>query len=107
MNERLVEGLVHFLAQAIEVRAQAVRIRGRPVPEKRFESRAPHDRGALRHEDLEKTQSAIDRASDRINDAVKRNSMITGKLERIELPEDIEKGPQLDASYSDSTVLVE
>ena len=58
-------------------------------------------------EDLEKTQSAIDRASDRISDAVKRNSMITGKLERIELPEDIEKGPQLDASYSDSTVLVE
>ena len=40
-------------------------------------------------EDLEKTQSAIDRASDRINDAVKRNSMITGKLERIELPDDI------------------
>ena len=58
-------------------------------------------------EDLEKTQSAIDRASDRISDAVKRNSMITGKLERIELPEDIEKGPQLDASYSDSTALVE
>ena len=58
-------------------------------------------------EDLEKTQSAIDRASDRISDAVKRNSMITGKLERIELPEDIEKGPQLDVSYSDSTVLVE
>ena len=40
-------------------------------------------------EDLEKTQNAIDRASDRINDAVKRNSMITGKLERIELPDDI------------------
>ena len=40
-------------------------------------------------EDLEKTQNAIDRASDRISDAVKRNSMITGKLERIELPDDI------------------
>ena len=58
-------------------------------------------------EDLEKTQNAIDRASDRISDAVKRNSMITGKLERIELPEDIEKGPQLDASYADSTGLIE
>lgn len=58
-------------------------------------------------EDLEKTQNAIDRASDRISDAVKRNSMITGKLERIELPEDIEKGAQLDASYSDSTELIE
>ncbi len=41
-------------------------------------------------EDLEKTQAAIDRASDRIGDAVKRNSMITGKLERIELPDEIE-----------------
>ena len=40
-------------------------------------------------EDLEKTQSAIERASDRINDAVKRNSMITGKLERIELPDEV------------------
>ena len=58
-------------------------------------------------EDLEKTQNAIDRASARISDAVKRNSMITGKLERIELPEDIEKGPQLDASYADSTGLIE
>lgn len=46
-------------------------------------------------EDLEKTQSAIDRASDRINDAVKRNSMITGKLERIELPDEI----AMDAGY--------
>ena len=58
-------------------------------------------------EDLEKTQNAIDRASARISDAVKRNSMITGKLERIELPEDIEKGPQLDASFADSTGLIE
>lgn len=48
-------------------------------------------------EDLEKTQNAIDRASDRINDAVKRNSMITGKLERIELPEDIVTGEKLSA----------
>ena len=46
-------------------------------------------------EDLEKTQSAIDKASDRISDAVKRNSMITGKLERIELPDEI----AMDAGY--------
>ena len=56
-------------------------------------------------EDLEKTQSAIDRASDRINDAVKRNSMITGKLERIELPDDI-AGPE-PLGHADSQALIE
>ena len=54
-------------------------------------------------EDLEKTQSAIDKASDRISDAVKRNSMITGKLERIELPDDI----NMEASYSPSPERIE
>ena len=54
-------------------------------------------------EDLEKTQSAIDKASDRISDAVKRNSMITGKLERIELPDDV----GLEAEFSSSNNLIE
>ena len=54
-------------------------------------------------EDLEKTQSAIDKASDRISDAVKRNSMITGKLERIELPDDA----GLEAEFSSSNNLIE
>ena len=54
-------------------------------------------------EDLEKTQSAIDKASDRISDAVKRNSMITGKLERIELPDDA----GLEAEFSSSNNIIE
>ena len=38
-------------------------------------------------EDLEKTQAAMERAQDRLGDAVKRNNIITGKLGRIELPD--------------------
>ena len=57
-------------------------------------------------EDLEKTQNAIDRASDRINDAVKRNSMITGRLERIELPDDIAaEQPRLSRAESGQDLL--
>ena len=57
-------------------------------------------------DDLEKTQAAIDKASDRIGAAVKRNSMITGKLERIELPEDVRsEDGNLDADYSSANLL--
>ena len=57
-------------------------------------------------DDLEKTQAAIDKASDRIGAAVKRNSMITGKLERIELPEDVRsEDGNLDADYSSANLI--
>ena len=39
-------------------------------------------------EDLEKTQAAMDRAQDRLGNAVKRSSIITGRLGKIELPDD-------------------
>ncbi len=39
-------------------------------------------------EDLEKTQSAIERAQDRIGSAVRRNNAISTKLDRIELPDE-------------------
>lgn len=39
-------------------------------------------------EDLEKTQAAIDRAQDRLGSAVKRSGIISGKLGKIELPEE-------------------
>ena len=39
-------------------------------------------------EDLEKSQKAIDAASGRIEAAVRRSNTITGKLERIELPDE-------------------
>ena len=42
-------------------------------------------------EDLEKSQKAIDAASGRIEAAVRRSNTITGKLERIELPDDGEQ----------------
>ena len=38
-------------------------------------------------EDLEKTQAAMDRAQDRLGNAVKRSSIITGRLGKIELPD--------------------
>ena len=43
-------------------------------------------------EDLEKSQKAIGAASDKIDAAVKRSNAITGKLERIELPESDDVG---------------
>lgn len=43
-------------------------------------------------EDLEKSQKAIGAASDKIEAAVKRSNAITGKLERIELPESDDVG---------------
>ena len=49
-------------------------------------------------EDLEKTQEAIDRASDRLGNAVKRNSMISGKLGKIELPDDAASPEEIEAS---------
>ena len=43
-------------------------------------------------EDLEKSQKAIGAASDKIEAAVRRSNAITGRLERIELPDEIEEG---------------
>ena len=45
-------------------------------------------------EDLEKSQKAIGAASDKIDAAVKRSNAITGKLERIELPESDDVGTE-------------
>lgn len=45
-------------------------------------------------EDLEKSQKAIGAASDKIEAAVKRSNAITGKLERIELPESDDVGTE-------------
>lgn len=45
-------------------------------------------------EDLEKSQKAIGAASDKIDAAVKRSNAITGKLERIELPESYDVGTE-------------
>ncbi len=52
-------------------------------------------------EDLTKTQEAIDRASDKLGNAVKRNNMISGKLGRIELPDDMDARGQLDAEWGE------
>ena len=46
-------------------------------------------------EDLEKSQRALDAASDKIEAAVRRSNTISGKLERIELP-DQEEGDKLE-----------
>ena len=52
-------------------------------------------------EDLTKTQEAIDRASDKLGNAVKRNNMISGKLGRIELPDDMDARGQLEAEWGE------
>ena len=51
-------------------------------------------------EDLEKSQKAIGAASDKIEAAVKRSNTISGKLERIELPE-------IEETTVDSPIMIE
>ncbi len=57
--------------------------------------------------DLEQTQKAIGSAEKRIDDVIKRNLMISSKLERIELPEESVKKAELESPEAGNELKVE